>query len=390
MSANPCLAKIRGIPTAPSIKEINVRTGPGTNFDVAFKGQVGLDNLAVMEVQIDNEGKNLNGKVYQWFRLQFGDDQSGWVRDDLLFIQGECRAFGYQQVEPDTFAFALTRKIEVSGATTATGTHSIPPTVQDQATTSTTKDKTTSTVPVIKSWTGELDVERVMKAAFAITAAFEGDGYAAYNNYDSGIISYGIIQFTLDAGTLSVVVDEYLANASSDTANSLRAYQERIRNRDASLRNDDKLKQLLITAASETPMRDAQNKLMKANYWDRILDPYISDRQYKLPLTYALLFDIGVNFGVGDGFIRMAEKSFSVPERSVPEHSGVSEEQIISKVADLRKTSHDKQAARDNLPGLRVRGDFWVALASKGDWGLQGDSTGIVVVNGRKVQVANP
>jgi hypothetical protein len=86
----------------------------------------------------------------------------------------------------------------------------------------------------------------------------------------------------------------------------------------------------------------------------------------------------------------MAEEQLGVPLRSRPGENGITEEQLISKVADLRKASHYKQAERDKLPGLKVRGDLWTELVKLGDWQLMGDAIGIIVVNGRNVQVRNP
>ena len=100
-----CLATIRH----PVATQINVRTGPGTNHEIKFKGQVGLRNLRVLKVKIDNEGKSLNDKTYQWFHLQFPDSTNGWIRDDLLDIQGDCDGFGYGNLQTDRYAFELER-----------------------------------------------------------------------------------------------------------------------------------------------------------------------------------------------------------------------------------------------------------------------------------------
>lgn len=377
MSENLCLATIRH----PSANEINVRSGPGTNHDVVFKGTVGLGSLQVMDAEVDNEGRNLNGKVYQWFHLTFPDGRTGWIRDDLLDIQGGCTRYGYDDYPQPAYAFGHQRREVMQKTSSETGEihePATPPPVQPII-----------PPPAPKSATIQ-DVDRIQKAAFAVTGAFEGSGYAAYNNYDAGIISYGIIQFTLASGTLFAVVDQYLRTAVSSTAGELRNYHERIRSRDGSLRYDENLKRLLLAAASEPEMRVAQDTLMAQNYWDRLIDGYVKPRGFRLPLTYALLFDIGVNFGVGDGFVRMAEKEFGVPARSNVATHDVTEEKIIAKVAELRRISHYKQAERDNLPGLKVRGDFWVKLVNQGDWEFKGDPEGNIVVNGRKVQIANP
>ncbi len=92
MSANPIIVKVRGNPAGT---DFNVRSGPGTTYDKPFKARVGTQATALLEVRADDSKANLNGKVYQWFKLAFPDGQTGWMRDDLLEIQGDCTAFGY-------------------------------------------------------------------------------------------------------------------------------------------------------------------------------------------------------------------------------------------------------------------------------------------------------
>ena len=45
-------------------------------------------------MQPDQDNNALNGKVYQWFRLQFPNGATGWVRDDLVSLEGDG-TFGY-------------------------------------------------------------------------------------------------------------------------------------------------------------------------------------------------------------------------------------------------------------------------------------------------------
>lgn len=232
--------------------------------------------------------------------------------------------------------------------------------------------------------------ERVRAAAFAITARFEGGAYDTYQTYDRGIISYGRFQFTLAASTLGTIVTRYLERSQSAAAERLRPYHARILNRDPALRHDGELRAALIAAAREPAMQQAQDELATEVYWDRTHRIAIAPRGIRLPLSRALLFDISVNFGVGDGFLRMAERDFGVAQCSRLGDNGLSEEQLIRRVAELRKLSHDRQAEREQLPGLKVRGDFWVALVAAGDWQLHGDTNGNVTVNGSLVQVRNP
>lgn len=388
MSEAPCLAKIRGLPHLPHITEINVRGGPSTNYEIVRKGQVGMDNLNILDVQPDSEGKSLDGKIYQWFKLAFPDATEGWIRDDLLAIDGECGKWGYGTLAPDTFAFPLKRTIETSPPTQTQS----PPAEEgseaggDEATHPETNPVTTTVVED----DAPMNVNRVQKAAVNITAAFEGSGYAAYNNYDAGIISYGIIQYTLKSGNLGYIVDQYLARSNSQTASQLRNYQGRIQAQDHTLKHDDELERLLKEAANDPVMQQIQDERAITNYWDRTIDNYVTPRGYQYPLTYALLFDVSVNFGVGDAFVRMAERDFGIPSGSRPENSGVSEKQIVGRIVELRKRSHDRQAREQGLHGLSARGDFWVDLVRKQDWYLQGDAMGFVYPLGKRAQVANP
>src|SRR5688572_8387522 len=99
------LARIRGLVNVPSVTEVNVRSGPATSQILVFKVPVGMSGQRILEVQKDAEDKNLTGKVYQWFKLLFDGGASGWVRDDLIEIQGDCTRFGYPDLGNLTPAF---------------------------------------------------------------------------------------------------------------------------------------------------------------------------------------------------------------------------------------------------------------------------------------------
>ncbi len=365
-------ARIRGIPHIPSITEVNVRSSAGTNQALLFRIPVGMSGLDILEVRPDIEDKHLKGKTYQWFHLRFHGGADGWVRDDLLEITGDCREFGYPDLSEYTFAFNLERSAE-SAAPEATEPEPPP-----------------ATRPEGDFPDALADTERIRRLAFAITAAFEGTGYAAYNNYDAGIVSYGLLQFTLSSGSLGRVLETYIAASDSDESAAIERYMERVRRKDNLLRNDAGFRQALLNAANDPAMRSAQDEVATSGYWQAVVDGYIMHRGLRLPLTWALLFDMGVNFGVNHGFVRLAEKQLGVPPRSKPGENGITEEQLMTRVAQLRKQSHDRQAERDNLPGLRRRGNFWMGLVNTADWYLQGDDSGRVYPMGRQISVRTP
>lgn len=386
-------ARIRGIPDIPSIKEVNVRGDANTVVDIIFKAPVGMDALVILEVKPDSEGKNLNGKIYEWFKLLFHGGAVGWIRDDLLEIRGDVTPFGYGNLTDYTFAHALQRHgAEVSSPVAPTPEPEPKPETQPQPVTDpiATQPEAPATTDDNQFPDALEDTERVRKASLRLTGAFEGHGYATFQNIDAGIISYGFIQFTLAGGSLATVVNRYLSRSDSEPSKALEPFQAAINNRDPMLRNNTNLRDALIAAANDPAMRAVQDQVATEGYWQAVIDGYITHRGLRLPLTWALLFDMGVNFGVNHGFVRLAEKQLNVQPRSRPGENGITEEQLITRVAALRKQSHDRQAERDNLPGLRVRGDFWMGLVNNNDWYLRGGQDGKVIVNGRVIDLLNP
>lgn len=437
------LGTVRGLPENPNVVEVNVRAAPGTNQALVFKLAVGTAGMPIIEVQPDVEGKNLNGKIYQWFRVQ-SSMGAGWIRDDLMFIEGDLRFYGYPDLAQREWGFALTRGTPQTVQPMAPVAQPVQPAVVQPTVVQPAVVQPAQPVVVVQPATvtvqpavvqpaqpaftpnvvqpaaavvqpaqpvqasGSLgaapvaagtmpdpavdanEMKRVRRLSFLITGIFEGHGYAAYNNYDAGIVSYGLIQFTLAAGSLVTVVNCYLDRCQSDNANKMRGLQAAINNRDPNLRNDMNFKALLLTAAEEQHMRDAQDEVAGESFWQQVVDGYITPRSMKLPFSYALLFDMGVNFGVNHGFVREAEKQLGVAPRSPVGTNGITEQMLITRVAEMRKASHDRQAQRDNLPGLKVRGDFWMNLALAGDWYMLGDASGNVSVKGKPVNVRNP
>jgi hypothetical protein len=110
MSSSSLIATILGIPDIPSIVEVNVRVAPGTNQRLIFKMPLNV-KAPVVAVEPDLEGKHLNNKVYQWLKLNFPDGRIGWVRDDLVTIEGDGTRFGYGVISQPLLAFSLTRDL---------------------------------------------------------------------------------------------------------------------------------------------------------------------------------------------------------------------------------------------------------------------------------------
>ncbi|MEZ4668364.1 MAG: chitosanase [Anaerolineae bacterium] len=402
MASTPFLLNIRGVRENPSIKEINVRSGPNTTYTLLFKIAVGISDLPVLEARSDDQNANLQGKTYQWLRTKFPNGQEGWVRDDLIDVHGDGRRFGYGILPQPVIAFALARDTRVTGAEppapvvpaappVTTPAPAPPPAVPapTPATSDTTPTTTPSTpVPTAAPTPGALD--RVRRAAFAITSAFEGGGYATYQTYDSGIISYGRFQFTLAAGSFQTVITRYTERASGPTADGLRGYLPRIQAKDEGLRKDDGLKTLCKEAAKDLIMQQVQDEVATEGYWEAVIDLSIAPRGIQSALGHALIFDTAINHGRFNHLIPKTETELGVPSKSKVGANGVTEKTFVTKLAQLRKDNLYALAEKLKLPGLKVRGDFWVDLVASGDWNLQGDNNGNLNVKGKIVQVRTP
>jgi len=261
-------------------------------------------------------------------------------------------------------------------ATTPEATPEITPTFQTAAVT-----------PIVAATPTD---RHTLIAALNITSTFEGFGYASYNNYDSGIISYGRSLYTLASGSLAAVLVDYLANSTTTTANKLRNdYLDRVNAQDETLRNDETFQTLLIAAADEIAMQDAQDAWTTENYWNRIYQQSIAPRGIQTPLGQALIYDIGISNGINNQLIQLAETALGVPALSRVGENGVSEETMITQLAHIYQQHMQNLAEQMSLPGLARRGDFWVTLIESGNWQLRGNSLGNLVVNGRTIYVGN-
>lgn len=372
MATAPCIATGKVSSTG---KQILVRLAPGADQPYLGSIPLNLSGYEVVEAQTGGDGLD-------WVRLNFSGGVSGWVRADEIDIQGDCTAAGYGVVAQPTRASQIKRGAPVIPTPDPTPTPTPTPTPEPEP----EPEPEPVPTPVDNS------PERVRRAAFNITAGFEGGGYATFQNRDSGVISYGRFQFTLAAGSLFSVLDRYLQRAAGAVADELRtAFRERVLARDGTLRGDTRLRDLLIAAAADPIMQQVQDDVATEVYWNRVQNLSIAPRGIASPLGQALLFDMAINHGVFHDMIGLAEQAFGVKPKSKVGENGVSEQDMVSKVAHIRQERMKLLAEKLKAPGLIPRGDFWVKVIAAGDWNLQGDARGeIEIKTGRRVQVRKP
>ncbi len=354
-----------------------VRVEPSNAGAILGVAPSGMSGYRVLDAQ-GGDGSN-------WLRLACANGITGWVRDDLIDIVGDCSAEGYGVLTEPKQASTLIRNLPPKPP------EPLPPPKQPTPTPAPMPIPVPSPDPT-PGLPALDDPVRIREASFNVTSGFEGGGYDTYQNYDTGIVSYGRFGFTLASGSLFSVLDLYLQTATTPVANQLRTlYLQRVQDRDDSLRDDVIFRDYLKFAADDPIMQAAQNQIATDLYWNLVQELSIQPRGIVSPLGQAFIFDTAINHGARHDMIGLAEEYFGVPSKSKLGQNGISEQQLIAKVAEIRRDRLYKIADAQNLPGLKPRGDFWVNIMAAGDWDLAGDLDGFVTIKpGRKIQVRNP
>lgn len=224
--------------------------------------------------------------------------------------------------------------------------------------------------------------------AFNITAGFEGAGYSTYQNYDSGIVSYGFMQFTLASGSLWKVIERYIRLFGTGTA--LFPYARRAATKDPTLRDDAGFKDALLQAATSSLMWKAQNDTATELYWNKVQSVTIMPRGLVLPLSVAFLFDCAINHGVYHDLVTLAEDRLGVPHHTRVDYIE-QEKKLAQEVVNIRALRLNKIASDRHLPGLIPRGKFWADQVAADNWNLVGDKDGnLQIKSGVKVKVNEP
>lgn len=130
------LITVLGLPEFPSIREVNVRSGPSVNKELLFKITLGSRGY-VKSVEPDSDKQGKDNKTYQWFKVEFFDGRVGYVRDDLIEIEGDGTTFGYPFIAQRVVAFKMMRQ-NVTPAPTTPSTPATPSTPPVQPVTPTT------------------------------------------------------------------------------------------------------------------------------------------------------------------------------------------------------------------------------------------------------------
>ncbi len=234
-------------------------------------------------------------------------------------------------------------------------------------------------------YNGPFDPAKWRAVIWSITSIFESGrpegNPATYQTYDAGIVSYGKHQATLAAGSLGQVLDAYYARSQSNTSQRLQEeFDARVKTKDESLRNDEEFKLLLLDAATEQAMVEAQDSVFDQFYYQ----PAIAKAQQcalTSPLGLAVVYDIRIQGGWSQVLARLTARLGN----SVVGQNGTTEEQWIAVFLEEREAwlneianNADARGETANANALRIS-TFRVRelrnLAQSGNYGLAGSFT---------------
>ena len=185
-------------------------------------------------------------------------------------------------------------------------------------------------------------------AIWAITSVFEsglpGGRIDAYQNEDAGIVSYGKHQATLQSGNLERVLTAFFQRSGSAASQALQhEFAERVQQKDISLRQDVRFKQLLLEAAQEDAMSQAQDELFAQNFYQPVVGKAQSLR-VKSALGLACLYDTRVQGGL-DAVVTAVSQKLGVQKVG---------EQGIDEPTWLRTFLDEREARLNRLADLRA------------------------------------
>ena len=142
-------------------------------------------------------------------------------------------------------------------------------------------------------------------AIWDLTGIFEsgkpGGDPSAYQNKDAGIVSYGAHQVTLASGNLARVLNLYFQNSNTHVRHALQQeYGARVQDRNnyESLRHDTRLRDLLLEAAKDPAMVNAQHDIFGQGFYV----PAVAEAEklgIRTPLGVACIYDTRIQHGAG-------------------------------------------------------------------------------------------
>ncbi|RTL39340.1 MAG: chitosanase [Burkholderiales bacterium] len=209
----------------------------------------------------------------------------------------------------------------------------------------------------------------------AILNLFEtGDVVGLYGSVtvlpgDTGQLTFGRSQTTLGSGNLALLIERYAGNPAARFGRRLAALLPRLQARDASLNDDEHLKNILRASADDPVMRDVQDDFFDDQYWQPALRACKS-LGISTALGSAVVYDSHIQ-----GSWKLIRDRTTAALGGAPQQVG--EQRWISGYVQAR---HEWLATHSNtlLRKTVYRMDAFARLIALGNWGL---ALPIVVLN---------
>jgi len=225
----------------------------------------------------------------------------------------------------------------------------------------------------------------VRPVVMGITSAIESGaaGASAINDYDSGVISYGIHQATLVSGALEAVLSRYVEGGGK-YAPDFAPYMGAVVSKDEGLRDSGAFKALLRKAGRDPAMVAAQEDAFADGYYAPALR---AAGRYGIRSPLGMLYDTLVQGGMAIVLDRtVAKLGGRVGQKGITEVDflrmfNVRRRARLMALANHRKSRGDMVNARA-LTNSAKRCDEFEALLDAGNLALQGP----LVIRGTEVE----
>lgn len=177
---------------------------------------------------------------------------------------------------------------------------------------------------------------------------------------DTGHLSYGRSQTTLGSGNLHVMLQRYCSNGGARFSERLRKWLPRIEEKDFSLDDDERLKNLLRACADDPVMRDVQDRFFDQFYWIPAVS-VAATMGVVLPLSICVIYDSHVHGSWG--------RVKALTDGSGPAFAAEGEQAWMRRYVRTRRAwlaAH----ANSLLHSTVYRMDALERLMDQGHWGL--------------------
>ena len=198
------------------------------------------------------------------------------------------------------------------------------------------------------------------KVIWDITGIFEsgrpGGNPAAYQNRDSGIVSYGAHQVTLASGNLGRVLSVFFQNSNSPASQALQnEYFARVQAIDGNLRNDTRFRDLLIEAGKEEAMTVAQDDIFAIGFYNPSIEK-VKELGLRTPLGMATIYDTRIQHGGGglNFLIGLTDKATGGRAGT----GNITEASWLAAFMDEREALLNRLADKSERNGDSVSGNF--------------------------------